>query len=176
MNAISCSISSSVRPLRRRRRACRAPSNRPFRTSHQGESGAKIHGIKMIGGQIPANQHDAHETRGRHTLHGEWDSERPLCLPVQDTSEDTRSNKLTDDPAKIDVGGQVRSKSDGDHFGRVLDVSGASVHSCEWTHGCTEGLKDSPRDTSEQLTGEKSLDILGEKGDKDDCNHHDQLR
>jgi len=36
-------------------------------------------------------------------------------------------------------------------------------------------LEDSPWNTSKELTGKESLDILGKERDKDDCNHHDKL-
>jgi hypothetical protein len=42
-------------------------------------------------------------------------------------------------------------------------------------YGGGQSLEDSPWNTSKELTGEESLDVLGKERNKDDCNHHDKL-
>jgi hypothetical protein len=42
-------------------------------------------------------------------------------------------------------------------------------------YGGGQSLEDSPWNTSKELTGKESLNVLGKERDKDDCNHHDKL-
>ena len=60
---------------------------------------------------------------------------------------------MAEDPAQIDVGGQVRAQSDWRHLG---GVSGG------------DGLEDAPGKTAEDLAGEQHLDVDGKEGDEDE--------
>lgn len=61
---------------------------------------------------------------------------------------------MAEDPAEIDVGGEVGAKCDWSHFG---GVSGG------------DGLEDAPGKTAEDFAGEQHLDVDGKEGDEDEA-------
>jgi hypothetical protein len=83
----------------------------------------------------------------------------PLVAAVKDTTENARSNELSNNPAEIDVCAEVGTKSDRADFGSV---------------GGGESLENTPRDTAEDFANQESLDIVGKEWDKDECDHHGQ--
>ena len=94
-----------------------ASSRRPFRTCHHGDSGAKMVPMRIGSGHIPGHVSEQHAVlTSLLTLQSKGNSIRPLTIPVEDTTEDTRSDELTDDPAKVDVGRQVGSKRNRGYF------------------------------------------------------------
>ena len=63
-------------------------------------------------------------------MNGEWDSVGPLISATKDTSKDTRCDKLTDDPAEIDVCAEVGTESNRADFRGV--GSGKSLEHTPW--------------------------------------------
>ena len=103
-----------------------------------------------FGGEENADE----ERDGPHPLQGEGDAVAPFGGVVEHTSEDAGANELAEDPAEINVGGEVRAESDRGDFSGV--------------GGC-DGLEDAPRETTEDLADEQHLDIDGEEGDEDEA-------
>ena len=81
----------------------------------------------------------------------------PLILAGKNTTEDSRSNELSDDPAEVDICAEIGAKGDRADFGGV---------------GSGEGLENTPWDTAEDFADQEGLDVVGEEGDEDECDHH----
>lgn len=70
-------------------------------------------------------------------------------------SENTGSDELADDPAEVDVCGEVSAESDRHDFGSV---------------GGGNGLEDTPWQTAENLTGEEHGKVDSEEEDEEETN------
>lgn len=65
-------------------------------------------------------------------------------------ADNSYTNLLAETPAEVDIGGQVATESHRADLGRI---------------GNSESLKDTPRNTAQNLSNEQGLDILGGKED-----------
>lgn len=81
----------------------------------------------------------------------------PLVSSSENTTEDSRGKELSNDPAEVDVCAEVGTKSDRADFGSV---------------GSGKSLENAPRDTAQDFADEEGLDVVGEEGDEDECDHH----
>ena len=80
-----------------------------------------------------------------------------MILAGKNTTEDSRSNELSDDPAEVDICAEIGAKGNRADFGSV---------------GRGEGLENTPGDTAEDFADQEGLDVVGEEGDEDECDHH----
>src|SRR3954454_7217549 len=88
-----------------------------------------------------------------------YDSICPLILSIQHAPNDTRSNKLPENPTHIDIGTEVCSKCNRAYFRCV---------------SCCEGLKDTPWNTAKDFTSEEDLNIGCKEWNEDTANHECQ--
>lgn len=89
-------------------------------------------------------------------LDGEGDTVGPFGVHVEESTEDTGRDQLTNNPAEVDIGREVWSKNDG---GNIRSI------------GQGESLENTPRDTEQDLAGKDHLDVLGKEDDEDEGNH-----
>ncbi|KAI6767711.1 hypothetical protein HG530_005720 [Fusarium avenaceum] len=103
-----------------------------------------------LGGKVNSDD----ERDGPHPLKCKGDLVSPHVIASDHGTEDTRGDELAEDPAEVDVGGQV-----GSEVGRA-DFRGV---------GGGEGLEDSPGNTDEDLSNEELNKRLREEDDEDEA-------
>lgn len=84
-------------------------------------------------------------------LDGEWNAVSPLGGSSKEALENTGRDELTNNPAQIDIGGEVCTDLDWSNFRGV---------------GCGEGLENTPWNTLENSGDDESLNVLEKKGMK----------
>lgn len=108
-----------------------------------------------LGGENDADD----DQRWPDPLNCKRDLVSPLVITSEEALEDTSSNQLTNNPAQVDIGGEISTDLDGSNFRGV---------------GSRERLENTPRDALEDGTGEEGLDILREERDEDHGSHEDE--
>lgn len=96
---------------------------------------------------------------GPQPLDGEGDLVGPFGLVVNQSPVDTGRDDLSDNPTQVDVSRKVLSKSDGHDFSGVGDG---------------HGLESTPRETKQQVTGEKHGKVDGEELDEQETSQTDE--
>jgi hypothetical protein len=89
----------------------------------------------------------------------EGNSVTPLIRPQYKRSENPRTNQLPNNPAEVDIGGEVSSKLCGAHF--------RSIRS-------RQGLENTPWNAAENLPDLEINETLGEERDEDETHNSDQ--
>ena len=123
-----------------------ASSNRPCRTSHQGDSGAIKQPIRIGIGQIHCRAYGMRQPQ----------LEVPSLTIPRRTPE---ADELSHNPAEVDVGGEVGPEGDWHDFRSV---------------GGGDGLENSPRKTAKDLADQEHREVLGKEqkeqktGDRDE--------
>ncbi|KAI6747843.1 hypothetical protein HG531_008385 [Fusarium graminearum] len=103
-----------------------------------------------LGGEVDADD----ERNGPHPLQSKGDLVTPLVVAGDHGAEDTRGDKLSQNPAEVDVGCQI-----GAEVGRA-DFRGV---------GSGKSLEDTPGNTDKDLSNEKLNQSLGEEDDEDEA-------
>lgn len=83
----------------------------------------------------------------------------PLILPALQRNKNAAGDELADDPAQVDVAGEVVAQGHGADLGRVRDG---------------HGLEDAPGHALEQLADEEDGQAVGEEGEEDEARHGDE--
>lgn len=83
----------------------------------------------------------------------------PLRCSGNEGLQDTSSKQLADDPAEVDVCGQVGAESDRCDLGRI---------------GSSQGLENTPWQTRQDVACEQHIDILSKEGNEDAAHNEEQ--
>ena len=102
-----------------------------------------------FGSEADAN----HQWNGPQPLKSIGDSVRPLIWALCNTLQDTRGEKLADDPAEVDICRKDWAKRNRADFRSVC---------------AGQGLENTPRNTAKHETDEKHRSVLGEEDDEDE--------
>ena len=98
-----------------------------------------------------------------HPLQPKWDTERPRRLHSSEPTQNSKRGELPEQPAEIDVAGQVTSQIQRHHFSGIRR---------------RQGREDAPWKPAQDLPRQERLDIESEKRQededpqKDECAHH----
>lgn len=103
---------------------------------------------------------DSDDERNRpHPLQSKGNLVSQLVSASDHSAENTRGDELAENPAKVDVGGEIGAEMGRADFGGV---------------GSSEGLEDTPGNTDKDLSNEKLNQSLGEEDDEDETDAADQ--
>ena len=94
-----------------------------------------------------------------HPLQGEGNAEAKLVVSRNHGPHHARGKQLSDDPAQIDIRGEIRSKI------RGADLGGK---------GRSECLESTPRNSEKDLSSQQLGEALGEEDDEDKANDEEQ--
>ena len=78
---------------------------------------------------------DDEDGNGPDPLNGEWDAVSPLSRVLQKSLEDPGRQELADDPAEVDVCGEISTKGDRYNLGCIRGLQGleySPVNQCQY--------------------------------------------